>query len=140
MKLDVYEMSEVDPDDINYTYGIYAPLSIRLIQHISKSDSKVLSDILPLLPGPIVEHVNPDVDQGNKAHKIFEKINYLNTIIIYIAPNMNFLVDSQKVVLVFFVGGCTFAEISALRFLSSLEDCKSISLIYSTKNIVDYNC
>lgn len=37
---------------------------------------------------------------------------------------MSFLVDSQKVVLVFFIGGCTFAEISALRFLSSLEDCK----------------
>lgn len=58
-------MSEVDPDDINYVYGIYAPLSVRLIQHISKSDSKILSDVLPLLPGPIVEHVNSDVDQGN---------------------------------------------------------------------------
>lgn len=65
LNLDVYEMSEVDPDDINYVYGIYAPLSVRLIQHISKSDSKILSDVLPLLPGPIVEHVNSDVDQGN---------------------------------------------------------------------------
>lgn len=37
---------------------------------------------------------------------------------------MSFLADNQKVVLVFFIGGCTFAEISALRFLSSLEDCK----------------
>lgn len=37
---------------------------------------------------------------------------------------MSFLAETQKVVLVFFVGGCTFAEISALRFLSSLEDCK----------------
>lgn len=65
LKLDVYEMSEVDPDDINYVYGIYAPLSVRLIQHISKSDSKILSDVLPLLPGPTVEHVNPDIDQCN---------------------------------------------------------------------------
>jgi len=40
------------------------------------------------------------------------------------ALNINFLAESQKVVLVFFIGGCTFAEISALRFLSSLEDCK----------------
>lgn len=63
LRLDVYEMSEVDPDDINYVHGIYAPLSVRLIQHISKSDSKILSDVLPLLPGPTVEHVNPDVDQ-----------------------------------------------------------------------------
>jgi len=43
------------------------------------------------------------------------------------APNTSFLADSQKVVLVFFIGGCTFAEISALRFLSALEDCKSSS-------------
>jgi hypothetical protein len=59
-------MSEVDPDDINYVYGIYAPLSVRLIHHISKSDSKVLSDVLPLLPGPIVEHVNYNTDQSNE--------------------------------------------------------------------------
>lgn len=57
-------MSEVDPDDINYVYGIYAPLSIRLIQQISKPDTKVLSDILPLLPGPSVEHNNSDIDQS----------------------------------------------------------------------------
>lgn len=30
--------------------------------------------------------------------------------------------DNPKVVLVFFIGGCTFAEISALRFLSQQED------------------
>lgn len=32
--------------------------------------------------------------------------------------------DFPKVVLVFFIGGCTFAEVSALRFLSQQEDCK----------------
>jgi hypothetical protein len=26
---------------------------------------------------------------------------------------------------VFFIGGCTFAEVSALRFLSQQEDCKN---------------
>lgn len=45
----------------------------------------------------------------------------------FTATNNSFLVDSQKVVLVFFIGGCTFAEISALRFLSSLEDCKLLN-------------
>jgi len=110
-------MSEVDPDDVNYVYGIYAPLSVRLIQHISKSDSKVLSDVLPLLPGPFVEHVNSDIDQTS---------------------NMSFLADSQKVVLVFFIGGCTFAEISALRFLSSLED-STIEYVIATTNITNGN-
>lgn len=43
---------------------------------------------------------------------------------LFLASSMNFMVDSSKVVLVFFIGGCTFAEISALRFLSTLEDCE----------------
>jgi Sec1 family. len=33
--------------------------------------------------------------------------------------------DTPRVVLVFFLGGCTFAEVSALRFLSQQEDCKT---------------
>lgn len=33
--------------------------------------------------------------------------------------------DTPRVVLVFFLGGCTFAEVSALRFLSQQEDCKN---------------
>lgn len=52
---------------------------------------------------------------------------------------MSFLVDSQKVVLVFFIGGCTFAEISALRFLSSLEDCKLLALFVIILNITNFN-
>lgn len=79
LKLDVYEMSEVDPDDINYVYGIYAPLSIRLVQHISKSDSKVLSDVLPLLPGPLVEHINSDVDQSNA--KLYHFLKHYNNVL-----------------------------------------------------------
>ncbi|XP_050526937.1 vacuolar protein sorting-associated protein 33A [Daktulosphaira vitifoliae] len=117
LKLDVYEMSEVEPDDINYVYGIYAPLSVRLIQHMTKFDSKILSDILPILPGPSVEHVCTDVNQTS---------------------NMNFLVDSPKVVLVFFIGGCTFAEISALRFLSTLED-STVDYVIATTNIINGN-
>ena len=34
--------------------------------------------------------------------------------------------DSQKVTLIFFLGGVTFAEIAALRFLSQQEDGKNI--------------
>ena len=37
--------------------------------------------------------------------------------------------DEQKVTLVFFLGGCTFAEISALRFLSQQEAGNVIKLL-----------
>ena len=32
------------------------------------------------------------------------------------------MVDKHRTVLVFFIGGCTFAEIASLRFLSQRED------------------
>lgn len=56
----------------------------------------------------------------------------------FIASNINYLVDSQKVILVFFIGGCTFAEISALRFLSSLEDCMLNNNIAHNINAITY--
>lgn len=34
--------------------------------------------------------------------------------------------DPPRLILIFFIGGCTYAEISALRFLSQQEDCKKI--------------
>ncbi len=33
-------------------------------------------------------------------------------------------IEETKVTLVFFLGGCTYAEISALRFLSKRDDCE----------------
>lgn len=37
--------------------------------------------------------------------------------------------EPPKLIMVFFIGGCTFAEISALRFLSQQEDCKCCTRI-----------
>ena len=43
--------------------------------------------------------------------------------------------DDTKTTLVFFIGGCTFAEISALRFLSKLDDgeCTSCDFTVQTR-------
>ena len=38
-------------------------------------------------------------------------------------------------VLVYFLGGCTYAEISALRFLSQKEDCKLTSSVCQCINL-----
>ena len=45
--------------------------------------------------------------------------------------------DKHQVVLVYFLGGCTYAEISALRYLSQKEDCKykSFSVLYDCISI-----
>lgn len=46
--------------------------------------------------------------------------------------------DIPRVILVFFLGGCTFAEISALRFLSQQED-NNVEFLIATTKLVNRN-
>ena len=48
------------------------------------------------------------------------------------------VLSEQKVTLVFFIGGVTYAEISALRFLAQLEDGKLNNFIFINKCISFY--
>ncbi|XP_056636100.1 vacuolar protein sorting-associated protein 33A [Diorhabda sublineata] len=110
LHLTMENTSEINPTDISYVHSIYAPLSIRLAEYVTKTGGlKQLQDVLGLLPGPTVDETTS-----------------VNTI-----PNT----DSPMTVLVFFIGGCTFAEISALRFLSQQEDSNVEFVIATTKLI-----
>ncbi|KAL1501547.1 hypothetical protein ABEB36_006849 [Hypothenemus hampei] len=112
LKLVMEDIPEINPTDICYVYSIYAPLSVRLVEQVTKNGGwKQIHDVLGLLPGPTLDE-SPTVS--------------LNMIQNY---------DSSKVVLVFFIGGCTFAEISALRFLSQQEDSNVEFVIATTKLI-----
>ncbi|KXJ05749.1 Vacuolar protein sorting-associated protein 33A, partial [Exaiptasia diaphana] len=62
--------------------------------------------VLRLLPGPTLEERQP-LPPG--LQKRSSGVNDNN-------------VGNPKVTLVYFIGGCTYAEISALRFLSQLEN------------------
>lgn len=46
--------------------------------------------------------------------------------------------DIPRVILVFFLGGCTFAEISALRFLAQQEE-YNVEFIIATTKIMNKN-
>lgn len=82
------DTSEINPTDICYVHSIYAPLSVRLAEQVTKNDGwKQLQDVLGLLPGKTL-----DVSPENASN---------------VMPNP----DTPKVVLVFFIGGCTFAEV-----------------------------
>lgn len=46
------DTSEVNPTDISYVHSIYAPLSIRICEQVTKYGGlKQLQDVLGLLPG-----------------------------------------------------------------------------------------
>ncbi|XP_044261509.1 vacuolar protein sorting-associated protein 33A [Tribolium madens] len=112
LRLTMEDTSEINPTDISYVHSVYAPLSVRLAEQVTKNGGwKQLQDVLGLLPGPTLDETPPVPN---------------------LAPNNS---DTPSVVLVFFIGGCTFAEISALRFLSQQEDSNVEFVVATTKLI-----
>lgn len=59
LRLTMEDTSEVNPTDISYVHSIYAPLSIRLCEQVTKSGGmKQLQDVLGLLQGKKTTYVN----------------------------------------------------------------------------------
>ncbi|KAK6228271.1 hypothetical protein SCA6_000611 [Theobroma cacao] len=117
LQLVVEDTDTANPNDIAYVFSGYAPLSIRLVQHAVRSGWRPMEEILKLLPGPHTETKrgrfasNPSFDTLQSASNGIDKI-----------------ADGRRsLVLVVFVGGVTFAEISALRFLSAQESGDGVS-------------
>lgn len=108
-------------------HTFYAPLTIRIIERAIKPNGwQSLNDILSTLPGPTFEDYQSSVQtslttgrRGSFSSEISQS-------------------DTPKVVLVFFLGGCTFAEISALRFLARQED-NNVEFVVATTKLINKN-
>lgn len=86
---------EKNMSDFAYVYSVYAPLSVRLLQAAFKQNGwKSKEDVFKLLNCPVTEE-----SQSAPVQKS----------------------SDQKVTLVYFVGGVTFAEISAIKWLSDQD-------------------
>lgn len=121
-KLIADDLNEQEPNDISYVYSGYAPLSVRLCQYLTKQNWKSFSEAIDALPG-----IGAFFQHNQKAHtKRRTSVSSINS-------NQSLQTSSeQKTVLVFFIGGCTFAEISALRFLSQTDDSPADFIIATT--------
>ncbi|KAG6405390.1 hypothetical protein SASPL_132979 [Salvia splendens] len=121
LQLLVEDTDTTNPNDISYVFSGYAPLSIRLVQHAIRSGwihlsmssflRRSLEEILKLLPGPQLE-----TKRGG-----FSSIPSYDTLPGTLNSSEKLANGRRDLVLVVFVGGVTFAEISALRFLGSQE-------------------
>jgi hypothetical protein len=101
------------PTDIHFVTSGYAPLSIRLVQSAISTGwgREPCSDALRQLPGPTiairqVRHDSDAADRGGIANNNGD------------IGDVSSSGSTRKVVLVVFVGGVTYIEISSLRFLS----------------------
>ncbi|CAK9317014.1 unnamed protein product [Citrullus colocynthis] len=128
LQLVVEDTNTVNPTDIAYVFSGYAPLSIRLVQQAVRSGWRPIEEILKLLPGPHSETRRG----GFLSSSSYDSLQGAST------SNDQVTDGRRTVVLVVFVGGVTFAEISALRFLSGQEG-MAYELIVGTTKIVSGN-
>ncbi|KAH8926693.1 Sec1-like protein [Atractiella rhizophila] len=103
LKLIVDEVNELNPEDAAYVFSGYSPLSVRLVQAAFGKNGtfvgwKAIEDLLKIMTTPVVDEV-----QENQATEA--KSKQLRTS------------RQTPTSVVCFIGGVTFAEVSALRFL-----------------------
>jgi hypothetical protein len=122
LKLTVENVNELNPTDIAYVHSGYAPFSVRLAQYLDHPGWRAITDLLKTLPEPTIEEIQ-QIPVGLRKRR-----NSGSSI-------QSGVVEDQKVILVFFLGGCTFTEISALRFLSQKEGINADFIIATTKII-----
>ncbi|CCJ29484.1 unnamed protein product [Pneumocystis jirovecii] len=132
-RLIVSDINEQNPDDISYVYSGYAPLSIRIVQcviqkYLLKSNFKQknplsswegFEDSLKMLKGQLFNETQEEDSQIVGVKKL---------------PRT----QEKKTTIVFFLGGCTFTEIAALRFIAKQEK-DSREIIIITTSIINGN-
>lgn len=129
LRLIVDEVNEHDPDDIAYVYSGYAPLSVRLVQCVVQKP--LMTAMAKGRRGE--DGTNAGVNAGAVGWRGFEEVLKNVKGKTFDEPQRgeekavrarNILngQNDRKVTMVFFLGGCTFTEISALRFIGRKEE------------------
>lgn len=153
------QQDDLDPHDIAFTYSGYAPLSVRIVQcaidkasvlgrkktmaanagHTGGSHTngwKGAEDVLKYIPGPRIDEVQHSESflREDKLRKILVK----NSQTTHTAPNAptasSPLKRNKHTVLVLYIGGITYAEISALRFIANKSN--NFELLIATTGII----
>jgi len=129
LRLIVDEVNEQDPDDVAYVYSGYAPLSVRLVQCVLQKQAvlpqgskvtgagwKGMEDVVKLVHGKSFDEVQRGPEKTVRARNILNGQ------------------PQRQISVVFFLGGCTFTEISALRFIAQQE---GRTIIIATTGIIN---
>ncbi|KAJ5267512.1 hypothetical protein N7478_010320 [Penicillium angulare] len=127
LRLVIEEVSEKEPEDISYVYSGFAPLSVRLVQCVLQK-----SYITSLIKGGTPAASANTASTGSPGWLGFEDV-------VKSARGSTFSIvqkgddkavrarqtlsgnNATKTVYVYFLGGITFTEIAALRFVAAQE-------------------
>ncbi|KAL4926005.1 Sec1 family protein [Aspergillus undulatus] len=123
LRLVIEEVSEKDPEDVAYVYSGFAPLSIRLVQCVLQKPY-----VLSLMKGGLAAQANTASPGWLGFEDVVKSARGSTFSIVQkgddkAARARQTLSGSSttKTVYVFFLGGITFTEIAALRFIAAQE-------------------
>lgn len=151
LRLIVDEVNEQDPNDIAYVYSGYAPLSIRLVQCILQKQYIVaLSKSGSSAPPPATPSANSSTTGPAAGWTGFEDLlksvrgatfNIVqkghNERAVKARAALTGSGSQVKTIYVMFLGGITFTEIAALRFIGrQLEERERRKLVICTTSII----
>jgi hypothetical protein len=130
LRLIVDEVNEQDPNDIAYVYSGYAPLSIRLVQCIIQKQYLLSFTRGAPSNGAGVANAAGPGGQGwrgfdeavkNARGATFDEVQKGEDKAVK-ARSLLTGGGEKKTIIVAFLGGITFTEIAALRFVAKRED------------------
>lgn len=128
------EVDTLDPDDVSYVSSGYAPLSVRLVQAAIQGWTKSRAEVWKDLPGRCI-----DVEPTWPPQELSTLLKTQSTGLLPSLGDLakkNFQPKKNKSVLfVFFVGGISYMEIAALRFLSKRSSFPYHIIMITTKII-----
>jgi vacuolar protein sorting-associated protein 33A len=107
------EVDTGDPDDIAYVSSGYAPLSARLVQRAVNGWSGQ-AEILRELPGRLVDVTQQNPPEDLAAALKRPAVGSLGALAAAATDGGS----KKAVMMVFYIGGVTYSELAALRFLS----------------------
>ena len=138
LKLVVDEVNEQNPNDIAYVYSGYAPLSVRLAQSILQKQQ-----LLTIIKGaaPAASNGVSSAAHGwqgfedalrNVKGATFNKVQKVEEQAVKARHMLTGTGGRPKIVVIMFLGGITFTEIAALRFVAKAEEGRRKFLICTT--------
>lgn len=139
LRLIVDEVNEQDPNDIAYVYSGYAPLSVRLVQAVIQKQHLLSITGNSTPSSSSAQGFHPfDPSLQNIKGATFNKQQKSDSEAALKARHMLTGSGKEKTVVVMFLGGITFTEIAALRFVArGLEkDGATKKLLICTTGIV----
>ncbi|KAK7503562.1 hypothetical protein BaRGS_00005101 [Batillaria attramentaria] len=112
-----------NPSDLSYVFGgAYSPLTVKIVEYMIQRESlQTFDDIGRMIPGGIHTEV-----KYRPGAKLASKTGPSP-----VSP------QSLKTVLVYFLGGCTFAEIAALRLLAQREIIIATTALITGHSLLD---